>query len=92
MSEQLHVEVRVRGRLGGDLLALVDDLDPRAVPRHTVLTVAGHGGGRGGGAGPDAGGLARLLTALDRAGVELERVLPHGRATPGEPPGGAGDG
>ena len=93
MSEHLHVEVRVRGRLGGDLLALVDDLGPRVVPRHTVLTVgSGGSGGDGGGEGPDAGGLTRLLTALDRAGVELDRVLPLGRAGAATPVVGAADG
>lgn len=90
MSEHLHVEVRVRGRLGGDLLALVDDLGPRVVPRHTVLTVGS--GGDGAGEGPDAGGLTRLLTALDRAGVELDRVLPLGRAEDATPASGAAEG
>ena len=94
MSDQLHVEVRVRGRLGGDLLALVGDLHPRSVPRHTVLTVGSHSGGDGdgGGAGPGAGDLARLLTALHRAGIELERVLPCAPIGTGGLPGGAGDG
>lgn len=92
MSGQLHVEVRVRGRLGGDLLALVDDLGPRVVPRHTVLTIGIGGGGDGADQGPDAGDLARLLTALDRAGVELERVLPLGGAGAATPVPGAADG
>ena len=90
MSALLRVEVRVRGLLAGDLLALVDDLDPRAVPRHTVLTV---GAGReGDDDGPDAVHLTLLLAALHRAGVELERVLPRG-GPPGVPRcEGAGDG
>lgn len=90
MSALLRVEVRVRGLLAGDLLALVDDLDPRAVPRHTVLTV---GAGReGDDDGPDAVRLTRLLAALHRAGVELERVLPRG-GPPGVPRcEGVGDG
>jgi hypothetical protein len=88
VSTQLRVEVRVRGRLAGDLLALVDDLDPRAVPRHTVLTV----GGDGRGDGPDAACLTRLLTGLHRAGVELERVLPRGGPVGRTGCEGAGDG
>jgi hypothetical protein len=92
VSEPLHVEVRVRGRLAGDLLALVDDLGPRVVPRHTVLTVGSDGADEGGDEGPDAGGLTRLLTALDRAGVELDRVLPLGRADAVTPVAGAADG
>ena len=64
MSDGIRVEVRVRGCLGGDLLDLVRGLDPRVVPRHTVLT------GRSG----DPHDLVGLLHALERAGVELERV------------------
>lgn len=58
-------EVHVGGCLGGDVLAMVEALDPRVVARHTVITVA-----------PDDDGshLAGLLHALDRAGAEVERV------------------
>lgn len=76
MNGPLHVEVRVRGRLGGDVLALVDDLQPRTVGRHTVLTVDAAGPVEGD--GPDPAGLTRLLGALARAGIEVERVLPRG--------------
>ena len=66
MSDGVRVEVRVRGRLGGDLLAMVAALDPRVVPRHTVLTVAGD----------DVGGsLVGVVQAVDRAGFELEEVI-----------------
>ena len=64
MSDAVRVEVRVRGCLGGDLLAMVAALEPRVVPRHTVLTV-----------GRDAGhDLVAVLHALERAGIELEHV------------------
>lgn len=64
MSDGVRVEVRVRGRLGGDLLAMVAGLDPRVVPRHTVLTM-----------GVDEGhDLVAVLHALEQAGIELERV------------------
>jgi len=64
MGDGIRVEVHVRGCLGGDLLDLVQGLDPRVVPRHTVLT------GRSG----DPHDLVGLLHVLERAGVELERV------------------
>jgi hypothetical protein len=64
MSDELRVEVRVRGCLGGDLLAMVAGMKPRVVPRHTVLAF-----------GRDAGhDLVGVLHALERAGVELDRV------------------
>lgn len=64
MSDGLRVEVHVRGCLGGDLLAMVAGMEPRVVPRHTVLTV-----------GRDAGhDLVGVLHALERAGIELDRV------------------
>ena len=64
MSDPVRVEVHVRGALGGDLLAMVAELDPRVVPRHTVLTVP-HDSGYD---------LVGVLHALERAGIELERV------------------
>ena len=64
MSDGIRVEVTVRGCLAGDLLAMVAGLDPRVVPRHTVLTLCGE-------ARPD---LVTVLHALERAGIELERV------------------
>lgn len=64
MSGELRVEVCVRGRLAGDLLHMVELLEPRIVPRHTVITLGGPGG-------PD---LVGVLHALERAGVEVERV------------------
>lgn len=64
MSEGVRVEVHVRGCLGGDLLAMVAGLEPRVVPRHTVLTVARDSGHD----------LVGVLHALERAGIELERV------------------
>lgn len=65
MSTGVRVEVHVRGHLGGDLLAMVEDLNPQVVPRHTVFTVR-----------PDAGphDLVGVLHALERAGIELDRV------------------
>ena len=64
MSDGIRVEVQVHGCLGGDLLAMVGDLDPRVVPRHTALTVeAAHGHD-----------LVGVLHALERADIELDRV------------------
>ena len=65
MSDELRVEVHVRGCLGGDLLAMVAGLDPRVVPRHTVLTV---------GTATPVTTWSACCTPLERAGVELERV------------------
>ena len=64
MSDSLRVEVHVRGCLGGDLRAMLQDLDPRVLPRHTVITVCA-----------DVADHAPigLLHALDHAGFELER-------------------
>lgn len=64
MSDEVRVEVHVRGCLGGDLLAMVAGLDPRVLPRHTVLTV-GH---------DDGHDLVGVLHALERAGIELDHV------------------
>ena len=64
MSDGIRVEVHVSGCLGGDVLAMVQDLRPRAVPRHTVLTVGDDGGRE----------LVALLHTLDRTGIELDRV------------------
>jgi len=64
MSDELHVEVQVRGRLGGDLLAMVCGMHAREVPAHTVVTAVRDGGHD----------LVGLLHALERAGVELERA------------------
>lgn len=64
MSAGLRVEVSVRGHLAGDLIAMVESLEPRVVPRHTVITLA-RGDGRN---------LVSVLHALERAGVEVERV------------------
>jgi hypothetical protein len=65
MSGGDRVEVHVQGRVGGDLLAMLDALHPRVEPRHTVITVARDA------AGAD---LVGVLWALQRAGIELERV------------------
>ena len=65
MSHAIRVEVRVSGALGGDLLDMLAELEPRAVPRHTVLTVDGEDRD-----GRD--GLVGLLHVLDRAGIELD--------------------
>ena len=47
-----------------DAVGMVAGMEPRVVPRHTVLTV-----------GRDAGhDLVGVLHALERAGIELERV------------------
>lgn len=66
MSDGIRVEVTVRGCLGGDLLAMMRDLAPRTRPRHTVITLDADQGRD----------LVGLLHALERAGVELERVTP----------------
>ncbi|HYN67301.1 MAG TPA: hypothetical protein VES93_10460 [Ornithinibacter sp.] len=65
MNDGLRVEVHVTGCLGGDLLEMVASLDPRLVPRHTVLAMGGEGGRD----------LAGVLHALERAGIELDRVV-----------------
>jgi hypothetical protein len=65
MSDDVRVEVHVSGCLGGDLLEMVASLDPRVVPRHTVLAVEGDGGRD----------LVGVLHALERAGIELDRVV-----------------
>jgi len=64
VSEALRIEVHVRGRLGGDLRAMVQDMNPRVLPRHTVITVSGDAADHG---------PIRLLHALEQAGIELER-------------------
>jgi hypothetical protein len=64
VTEALRIEVHVRGCLGGDLRAMVQDLDPRVVPRHTVITVS---------ADVADHGPIRLLHALEHAGIEVER-------------------
>ncbi len=64
MSDGVRVEVHVRGRLGGDLLAMVADLDPRVLPRHTVITLSRD----------NRHDLLGVLRALERDGIELERV------------------
>lgn len=64
MTGPLRIEVHVRGCLGGDLRAMVQDLDPRLVPRHTVITVTAEVGDHG---------PSRLLHALEHAGIEVER-------------------
>lgn len=69
MSGGARVEVHVQGRIGGDLLAMMDALHPRVEPRHTVITVARDG------AGTD---LVSVLWALQRAGIELDRVTVRG--------------
>lgn len=68
MSNQLRVEVCVRGRLAGDLLALMGSLETRVAPRHTVVSLACH----------DSTDLVGVLRALERAGVEVDRVTTRG--------------
>ena len=64
MSGGLRVEVSVRGRLSGDLLTMVGALEPRVVPRHSVVTLPRD----------PRTDLVGVLHALERAGVEVERV------------------
>ena len=64
MSGGILVEVRVRGRISGELEELVADRAPTVVPPHTSITVAAC-----------ALEPARLVAGLDAAGVQVEHIV-----------------
>ncbi len=70
----IPVEVRVRGRVTGELAALVAELSPTVVPAHTAITIAA-----------DRREPGRLVAGLDAAGAQVERIVsctaPRGSGT-----------
>lgn len=65
MNAPVRFEVRVRGRLGLTLVALLGEVHARVAPRHTALTLRS----------TDVPDLCELLRLLQAAGAEIEEVI-----------------